>query len=172
METLTLRLYPDKILSAPAREVVETDLINIGTYIPEMIKIMASMNGVGIAANQVGLDLSFALIDLTKDAWHNKVDPATLVLINPKIISEKDPVRITEGCLSLPGFNELVTRPSTVVVEYQDLEWKLQTKELTGLMAQCAVHELLHLRGVLLIDEMSAMVKEMYKKKLRKSGLL
>lgn len=173
MEKLNLHKYPSKILSEPTIEVLESQLDLVTSYVPEMLRIMNDMKGVGLAANQAGLGMSFAIIDLTKDLWFDiRKDNPLLVLINPRIVSEKDPVRVHEGCLSLPGFGEIVTRPSTVVVEYRDSSWNLVQKELCGLMAQCAVHETNHLNGKLVLDEMSAVVNQMYVKKLKKNGLL
>lgn len=172
MQNLTLNKFPSEILSRPTKEVTQDQLELVKSYLPQVIKIMNDHKGVGLAANQAGLDLSFAVIDLTKDAYHDKVGDSTLLIINPRLIEEKNPVRVSEGCLSLPGFHELVTRPSEVTIEYRDIEYNLKQKTLSGLMSQCAVHEINHLKGHLVLDEMSVMVRQMWLKKAKKKNLL
>lgn len=173
METLKLIKYPNELLSKPTKEVNKDQLVLINSYMPQMTAIMKEHKGVGLAANQAGLDLSFAIIDLQQDPWYDKeVDEPILLIINPKLVEEKNPVRTKEGCLSLPGFSEFVTRPSEVTIEYMDKTGELKIRTLGGLMAQCAVHEINHLKGHLTLDDMSVMVKQMYLKKAKKYNLL
>lgn len=169
---MNLIKYPNKILTEPTKEVTQEQLSEIMAYMPEFIKLMETEKGVGLAANQAGIGLSFATIDLTKDSWHDKSTDKTLILINPKIIDQKYPVRVKEGCLSLPGFNEIINRYAEVTVEYRDENWELKTKTIEGLMAQCAIHEVNHLNGKLAMHDVSPMVQQMYLKKLKKNGLL
>lgn len=172
MQKLNLNRYPSEILSKPTKEVTKDQLELVNAYLPQMVALMKEYKGVGLAANQAGLDMSFAILDLSQDAYYDKTEESPLLIINPKLISEKDPVRIKEGCLSLPGFSEFVTRPSEVVIEFMDKNGELKIRTLNGLMAQCAVHEINHLKGHLTLDEMSVMVKQMWLKKAKKYNLL
>lgn len=172
MQKLNLNRYPSEILSKPTKEVTKDQLELVNSYLPQMVALMKEYKGVGLAANQAGLDMSFVILDLSQDAYYDKTEESPLLIINPKLISEKDPVRIKEGCLSLPGFSEFVTRPSEVVIEFMDKNGELKIRTLNGLMAQCAVHEINHLKGHLTLDEMSVMVKQMWLKKAKKYNLL
>lgn len=108
--------------------------------IKEMFIIMRTNNGIGLAANQVGLKLNLFVMD---------IDEKEYVIFNPKII-EQDATRIvkTEGCLSFPKLKLDVARPIKIIVEYTDLAGTVIQETLSGLAARCFLHEADHLRGI------------------------
>jgi peptide deformylase len=132
--------------------------------IDDMFESMYAARGVGLAAPQVGISRRIAVIDVTF-----KEDPkAKLVLINPEIIHTEGRFKQSEGCLSIPDFRENVTRPRAVTVRAQDEHGKIL--ELTGeeLLARALQHETDHLNGKLYISHISALKRDLIKRKIRK----
>jgi peptide deformylase len=132
--------------------------------IDDMFESMYAARGVGLAAPQIGISRRIAVIDVTF-----KEDPkAKLVLINPEIIHTEGRLKQSEGCLSIPDFRENVTRPRTVTVRAQDEHGKIF--ELTGeeLLARALQHETDHLNGKLYISHISALKRDLIKRKIRK----
>jgi peptide deformylase len=142
----------------PADEDVVRDLV------PRMFSAMYHAPGIGLAAPQVGHALRVAVIDL---APNDK--PAPHVLINPEIVAaSKDLATREEGCLSLPNMFADVTRPAQVKVRYLDLQGTRREIDGDGLLAACLQHELDHLDGVLFVDHLSALKRNMIMRKLAK----
>jgi peptide deformylase len=171
-DLLPLVLAPDPRLKTKTRPVTEADRELARGLATRMLATMYAAPGIGLAAPQVGSDLRLTVIDLQPEDRK-----APVVLINPRIeaVSEELSTR-EEGCLSLPGHYADVTRPARVTVSYEDLEGSRLTIEAEGLLATCLQHEIDHLDGVLFVDHLSAlkrniilrkMVKE---KRLRKQG--
>ena len=132
--------------------------------IDDMFESMYAARGVGLAAPQIGISRRIAVIDVTF-----KEDPkAKLVLINPQIIHTEGRFKQSEGCLSIPDFREDVTRPRAVSVRAQDEHGKIF--ELTGeeLLARALQHETDHLNGKLYISHISALKRDLMKRKIRK----
>jgi len=132
--------------------------------IDDMFESMYAARGVGLAAPQIGIARRIAVIDVTF-----KEDPkAKLVLINPEIIHTEGRFKQSEGCLSIPDFRENVTRPRAVTVRAQDEHGKIF--ELTGeeLLARALQHETDHLNGKLYISHISALKRDLIKRKIRK----
>jgi peptide deformylase len=130
----------------------------------DMFESMYAAHGVGLAAPQIGIPRRIAVIDVTF-----KEDPAQkLVLINPEILRTEGKQTGTEGCLSIPEFREKVTRPQRVTVRAQDLSGRFF--ELTGedLLARAFMHETDHLDGRLFIAHVSALKRDLIKRKVRK----
>ena len=129
-----------------------------------MFATMYRAPGIGLAAPQVGVGLRFAVVDLMPDD-----KPAPIVLINPEVIarSEEQATR-EEGCLSLPGQYADVTRPARVTVRYTDVEGARRQIEADGLLAACLQHEIDHLDGVLFVDHLSALKRNMILRRLAK----
>jgi peptide deformylase len=130
----------------------------------DMFESMYAAHGVGLAAPQIGIPRRIAVIDITF-----KEDPAQkLVLINPQILRTEGKQTGTEGCLSIPEFREKVTRPQRVTVRAQDLSGRFL--ELTGedLLARAFMHETDHLDGKLFIAHVSALKRDLIKRKVRK----
>jgi len=125
---------------------------------------MYDAHGVGLAANQIGLAKRLAVIDVTF-----KEDPSQkLVLINPSIIRVEGKVTQAEGCLSLPEFREKVTRPARVTVRAQDVNGQWFEKTGEDLLARAFLHETDHLDGKLYINHISALKRDLIKRKVRK----
>jgi len=157
-------IVPDPILRRKALPVTPADDAEVKTLIPEMFAAMYAAPGIGLAAPQVGVLLRLIVIDIAPE----KV-PAPLVLINPEIValSEEKATR-EEGCLSLPDQYADVTRPAWVRVKYQDENGAKREIEGEGLLAACLQHEIDHLNGVLFVDHISALKRNILLRKLAK----
>lgn len=163
-DLLPILLVPDPRLRARARPVGPADADTVRALAPRMLETMYKAPGIGLAAPQVGTLLRMFVVDLQKD---EKPDP--MVLVNPEIVavSEEQAVR-EEGCLSLPGQYADVTRPARVRMRYQDLTGAKREIEADGLLATCLQHEYDHLDGVLFVDHLSALKRNMILRKLAK----
>ena len=160
----TILLAPQKILRAKARRVVASDSALVRDLAPRMFAAMYKAPGIGLAAPQVGHSLRLATVDLMAD---DKSAPITLV--NPEIVAVSDEQATREeGCLSLPGQYADVTRPARVRVRYEDLQGARQEIDAEGLLAACLQHELDHLDGVLFVDHLSALKRNMILRRLAK----
>ncbi len=161
---LTILTPPARILRTKARPVGPGDAETVRALVPRMLAAMYAAPGIGLAAPQVGEGLRLAVVDLMPDE-----KPAPLHLVNPEIIrvSEEWSAR-EEGCLSLPGQYADVSRPARVVVRYHDLLGARQEIEADGLLAACLQHELDHLDGVLFVDHLSALKRNMILRRLAK----
>src|SRR5436309_14360263 len=130
----------------------------------DMFESMYVAHGVGLAAPQIGLSRRIAVIDVTL-----KEDPkAKLVLINPEIIHTEGKHTQSEGCLSIPEFRENVTRPNMFTVRAQDVHGKVYEKTGEELLARAFLHETDHLNGKLYISDISALKRDLMKRKIRK----
>ncbi|WP_419731283.1 peptide deformylase [Lichenicola sp.] len=164
-------IVPASILIAPhpslrrkARPVRPEDAVKLRALLPGMWEAMYRAPGIGLAAPQVGLDLRFALVDLME----NEV-PAPITLINPEILRVSDQLATREeGCLSLPGMYAEVVRPESVRVRYQDLDGRRHELDATGLLATCLQHEIDHLDGILFVDHLSTLKRNMIMRRLAK----
>ncbi|MBR0680038.1 peptide deformylase [Roseomonas eburnea] len=161
---LPILLVPDPRLRAKAKPVAEADADRVRALAPRMLAAMYAAPGIGLAAPQVGELLRLVVIDLQKD---EQQDP--IVLVNPEIVAaSKELATREEGCLSLPGQYAEVTRPAVVKVRYRDLTGARHEIEGEGLMAACLQHEIDHLDGVLFVDYLSALKRNMLLRKLAK----
>ena len=155
--------FGDPVLEKPAAPITVFDG-ELRKLVEDMFESMYAAHGVGLAAPQIGIAKRIAVIDVTF-----KEDPAApIVLINPEIIHTEGRLTSNEGCLSLPEFREKVTRPRKVTARAQNLEGK--TFEVSGedLLARALVHETDHLNGKLYINHISALKRDMMKRKIRK----
>ena len=163
-EPFPLLLAPDPRLKVKTRAVAAQDRATIRSIVPRMLATMYAAPGIGLAAPQVGLDLRFAVIDLQPDE-----KPSPITLINPRVEKKsREEATREEGCLSLPGHYAEVTRPERVVVVYEDLDGQPQTIEADGLLATCLQHEIDHLDGILFVDHLSALKRNMILRKMVK----
>ena len=155
---------PAAILRAKARLVGSGDGEAVRALVPRMLAAMYAAPGIGLAAPQVGVGLRLAVVDLMADD-----KPAPRILVNPEItrVSEEWATR-EEGCLSLPGQYADVSRPARVMVRYLDLEGTRQEIEADGLLSACLQHEIDHLDGVLFVDHLSALKRNMIMRRLQK----
>lgn len=155
--------YGDPVLEKPAEPVTVFD-DELRKLAQDMFESMYEAHGVGLAAPQIGISKHIAVIDVTF-----KENPAEkLVLVNPKIIHAEGKQSGQEGCLSLPDFREKVTRANRVTVRAQDLEGKFFEKTGEGLLARAFLHETDHLNGKLFISHVSALKRDLIKRKIRK----
>jgi peptide deformylase len=155
--------YGDSTLHDRARD-VEAITAGIDRLVDDMIETMYAAPGIGLAAPQVGEALRIFVIDLSVGR-----DPQGLmVMINPEFV-EIDGMQLEEeGCLSVPGFNATVVRPSRVVVKALDRHGAEQTKEGSGLLARAFQHEMDHLDGTLFVDRLRGIKRDMIVRKIRK----
>ena len=155
--------YGDLVLEKPAAPVTVFD-DELRKLVDDMFESMYEAHGVGLAAPQIGISKHLAVIDVTF-----KKDPhAKLVLVNPQIIRTEGKQTEQEGCLSLPEFREKVTRANRVTVRAQDVEGKFFEKTGEGLLARAFLHETDHLNGKLFISHVSALKRDLIKRKIRK----
>ncbi|HKS72007.1 MAG TPA: peptide deformylase [Terriglobales bacterium] len=155
--------YGDPVLEKPAVPVTVFD-DELKKLVDDMFESMYAAHGVGLAAPQIGLSKRLAVIDVTF-----KEDPdAKLVLANPEIIHVEGKHRQNEGCLSIPEFREPVTRAKVVTIRAQDVNGKWYEKTGEDLLARAFLHETDHLNGKLYISHISALKRDLIKRKIRK----
>ena len=155
--------FGNPVLETPAAPVTEFgDALK--KLVEDMFESMYEAKGVGLAAPQIGIAKRLAVIDITF-----KEEPkAKMVLANPEIIHTAGKQRQSEGCLSVPGFREDVTRPKTVTVRAQDINGKWYEATGEDLLARAFLHETDHLNGRLYISHISALKRDLIKRKIRK----
>jgi len=155
--------YGVDVLHAPAEPVGEITA-DIRQLIDDMIQTMYAAPGIGLAAPQVGVGLRIFVCDVS--SGRNPSD--LLTFINPEFV-ERDGMQLEEeGCLSVPGFNATVARPSRAVVTGLDRNGEPQTVEGSELLARCFQHEIDHLDGTLFVDRLRGLQKDLILRKVRK----
>jgi peptide deformylase len=155
--------FGDSVLETQAAKVTAFD-DELKKLIEDMFESMYAAHGVGLAAPQIGIGKRIAVIDVTF-----KEEPdAKLVLINPQIIHTEGRQTQEEGCLSIPEFRESVTRPKRVTVRAQDVTGKFFEHTGEDLLARAFCHETDHLHGKLYISHISALKRDLIKRKIRK----
>lgn len=157
--SLSLVLYPNEILSKPTKEVTVFDS-SLHKILDEMKVVMESKKGLGLSANQVGLDMSMFIMKDEKGTIHE--------LINPKIIDEEGRVGISEGCLSAPSVYLMVYRPEAVLVIYQDRDGVEKKVYAVGMDARVIQHEYDHLMGKFYFEHVNRATRKQAIKALRK----
>jgi len=155
--------YGDQGLHVPAAEVTTFD-DGLRKTIDDMVETMYAAPGVGLAATQIGVALRVFVIDLSIGR-----DPKGLiVIVNPQFVS-RDGVQLEEeGCLSLPGFNATVARPAKAVVKGLDRQGREQTLEGSELLARAFQHEMDHLDGMVFVDRLRGIKRDMIVRKIHK----
>ena len=157
-------IEPDPILRKKSESLEKVD-DKIREFLDDMLETMYAAPGIGLAAVQVGILKRIIVIDISKDK--EKKNP--LFLINPKIISRSKKTSVyEEGCLSLPGHFAEIERPAECQIKFVDYNGKEKELTANGLLATCIQHEVDHLNGVLFIDYLSKLKKDMVVKKLIK----
>ena len=156
-----------RTISTPVEAVTD----ELRSLIDDMLATMYAAPGIGLAAIQVGVPKRLLVIDLQEeqDADGKPVrDPR--VFINPEILETSDDLQVySEGCLSVPDAYADVERPATIRARWQDRDGKTHEQQLDGLLAVCLQHEMDHLEGILFIDHLSRLKREMVLKKLMKA---
>jgi peptide deformylase len=166
MPLLPITLYGDKILRKKVDKVKEVDNETI-ELITNMFDTMRNAYGIGLAANQVGVNKSIFIVDITEVEGYEETKP--MVLINPKIVKYSDEETLfEEGCLSIPEIRAEVKRPESITISYQDTDLNEQTLEVNKLMSRVMQHEYDHLHGILFTDLIETEVQKQFKKPLAK----
>jgi peptide deformylase len=164
-----IRTYPDPVLRNKTARVERIDS-TLNRLIEDMVETMHAAPGVGLAANQVGVPLQLAVIDLSSREDEEQRHPL-LVIINPEVLVMEGSVIEEEGCLSIPDYAEKVKRASRVKVRAQDRTGKPFELEAEGLMAKALQHEIDHLNGLLFVDKLSPLKKSLFKRRFKKTLL-
>lgn len=162
MAKLTILEYPDPRLRTIA-EPVETVDDEIRAIIDDMFETMYDAPGIGLAATQVNIHKQIVTIDLSEE----QNEP--LVMINPEFeVLDEEKDKYQEGCLSVPGFFENVSRPQKILLKAMNYDGEAYELEAEGLLAVCIQHELDHLNGKLFVDYLSMLKRNRIKSKLEK----
>ncbi len=161
---LPILIAPNAALRAKARRVESADMDQVRALVPSMFESMYAAPGIGLAAPQVGVNLRVVVVDLMPD---NQPQPMTM--INPQVVAVSDEwATREEGCLSVPNQYADVSRPARVTVRYHDLDGVQHQVDGEGLLAACLQHELDHLDGVLFVDHLSPLKRNMLMRRLAK----
>jgi peptide deformylase len=168
MTILPLVIAPDERLSIPSKPVEKVD-DSVRTLLNDMLDTMYANQGIGLAAVQVGVHLRCIVVDVAVREGGN----TPMKFINPEIIRKSDETRVfQEGCLSFPDQYSDVSRPDTVTVRYLDENGVEKTMEADDILATCLQHEIDHINGVVFVDHISHMKRDMIMRKLKKAKRL
>jgi peptide deformylase len=163
-ELLPILIAPDPVLKTRARPVAQPDAAVVRDLVPRMLATMYRAPGIGLAAPQVGVGLRITVVDLMPGE-----KPSPIVLVNPEVVAASDELATREeGCLSLPGQYADVTRPARVKVRYLDEGGARHEIDADGLLAACLQHEIDHLDGILFVDHLSSLKRNMILRRLAK----
>jgi peptide deformylase len=155
--------YGDPVLHSPSQPVKEID-DTIRKLIEDMVETMWKAPGIGLAAPQIAVPLRVIVIDLSVGE-----DPSQLIkLVNPEFVSKEGEQKLPEGCLSAPGYEGSPVRPARVVVKGLDPDGKERTYEGTELLARAFCHEIDHIDGLLFVDRLTPLKRDLMKRKLKK----
>lgn len=171
---LPIRAYGDPVLRQKATD-IDQDHKNLPQLIENMFDTMADAYGVGLAAPQIGLPIRLFIIDLTPFAEDEEYEEVSeelksfrKVFINAKIIEKNgEEWKFNEGCLSIPGVREDVSRPETILIEYFDENWNKQKEEFSDIRARVIQHEYDHIEGIMFTDYLSPFKKKLVQSKLK-----
>lgn len=154
-------IYPDERLRKVAKPVASFD-DSLSSLIGDMFETMYDAPGIGLAATQINVHRRIVVIDVSE----HKTEPLTL--INPEILSMEGEAEGEEGCLSIPGIYESVSRAEKINFRAQDGQGQTYEREAEGLLAVCVQHEIDHLDGKMFVDYLSALKRRRIKKKMLK----
>ena len=161
MAKLTILEFPDPRLRTVAKPIERVDR-KIVKYAEDMLETMYEAPGIGLAATQVNIHLRLIVLDVSDQ----KNDP--IFLINPVVTSVEGEIETSEGCLSIPGYVEPISRYETIEYEAMDLNGSEIKGIANGLLAICVQHEMDHLQGKLMVDHISSTKRQLIRKKLIK----
>jgi peptide deformylase len=161
--TYPITKFGNAVLESPAKPVEKFDE-ELAKLCEDMFESMYVAQGVGLAAPQIGLSKKLAVIDVSV----GKNPEAKLVLANPEIIHVEGDQREEEGCLSIPGFRGSVLRPAYVTVRAQNVKGETYEMRSEGLLARAFCHEIDHLNGILFIQHLSMLKRDLIKRRIRK----
>lgn len=161
-----LIILPDPLLRQASKPIEQIDT-EIQRLADDMLETMYDAPGIGLAAIQIGVPRRMLVIDVAREGE----EKTPLVFINPEIVASSDERSVyEEGCLSIPDYYAEVERPARVTVKHLDRNGKELLTEAEGLLATCVQHEIDHLNGVLFIDHISRLKREMVIKKFTKAA--
>lgn len=163
MSVLPIVKYGDDVLRRAAEPVTNIDG-KLQKLIDDMVDTMYAAPGVGLAANQVGVPQRLAVIDLSVGKRPGELH----VVINPELVESQGEITEEEGCLSIPDFTEIVTRPEKVRMRYLDRNGEPREMAGEGLMARAICHEIDHLNGTLFVDYLRGLKRDRILKKIQK----
>jgi peptide deformylase len=172
MALLEIKKYPEKILREKTTPVNGIDG-QIQRLIDDMIETMYAAGGIGLAANQVGIPKRLCIIDVSRisilrDVSIKEEQRPLIVLINPLIVAKEENEEAEEGCLSIPGYRTNIKRAGKIHVKGFNREGKPIEIEATGLLSRALQHEIDHLDGLLIIDRISPIKREFFKRRYKK----
>jgi len=156
-------LYGDEVLEKPSQALTNISGAEI-QLVQDMVETMYKASGVGLAAPQVGVGKRIMVTDPTAGERTGQI----ITIVNPEIVATEGEQYEEEGCLSVPGFSAAVVRPKRIVLRGLDLNGKDITIEGKDLLARAFCHEMDHLNGVLFLDHLSFLKRDMIKRKIRK----
>ena len=154
MSDLKILIFPDPKLRKVAKKIDKFDK-SLEMLSKNMLKAMYEAEGIGLAATQVDIHIRLVVMDLSEERNEPRV------FINPEYtILDKSPFTYEEGCLSIPGFNEEISRPSKILLKWQDLQGNFHEEKPDGIFTVCAQHEIDHLDGKLFVDYLSPIKRD------------
>ena len=160
MSDLKILIFPDPKLRKVAKKIDKFDK-SLEILAQNMLQTMYEAEGIGLAATQVDVHIRLVVMDLSEERNEPRV------FVNPEYtILDKSPFTYEEGCLSIPGFNEEISRPSKILLKWQDLQGNFHEEEPDGIFTVCAQHEIDHLDGKLFVDYLSPIKRDRIRKKL------
>tara|TARA_B100001248_G_scaffold182961_1_gene139317 strand:+ start:48 stop:557 length:510 start_codon:yes stop_codon:yes gene_type:complete len=160
---LKILIFPDPRLRKVAKKIVKFDK-SLENLANNMLKTMYEANGIGLAATQVDFHVRLVVMDISEE----RNDPK--IFVNPiyRVLDGHELFEFEEGCLSIPGFNEIIARPDKIELTWQDLSGKQHKDYPEGLLTVCIQHEIDHLEGKLMVDYVSALRRDRVRKRLLK----
>ena len=160
---LKILIFPDPRLRKVAKKIVKFDK-SLENLANNMLRTMYEANGIGLAATQVDFHVRLVVMDISEE----RNDPK--IFVNPiyRVLDGHELLEFEEGCLSIPGFNEIIARPDKIELTWQDLSGKQHKDYPEGLLTVCIQHEIDHLEGKLMVDYVSALRRDRVRKRLLK----
>ena len=160
MSDLKILIFPDPKLRKVAKKIDKFDK-SLEILAQNMLTTMYEAEGIGLAATQIDVHIRLVVMDLSEERNEPRV------FVNPEYtILDKSPFTYEEGCLSIPGFNEEISRPSKILLKWQDLQGNFHEDQPDGIFTVCAQHEIDHLDGKLFVDYLSPIKRDRIRKKL------
>lgn len=156
--------YGEPVLEQPAEPVTEFDSAELRELIADMWETMYAAKGVGLAAPQIGLSKRISVIDISVGEDESK----KIVIINPEVTSLEGSQTGEEGCLSIPGFRDQVKRANKVIVRAQNERGETVAIEGQELLARALLHEIDHLNGILFLNHLSPLKRDLIRRKIKK----
>ncbi len=160
MAVLPIVIYGDPILRKKTERV--TDVQAVRDLLDDMFETMYERDGMGLSSNQVGLDMNFAVIDISRE----EENEYPRIIINPEILESSGSNDREEGCLSIPEIRATISRADMVILYYQDVTGETHQEQFDGLLARVIQHEVDHLSGVFYIDHLTPAKRAMIDKRL------